>query len=75
MFKFPRIDVKKTGANILRLRKESKLSVQDLQSIFGFTNPQSIYKWQEGKAVPTIDNLLILATVFDVKIDDILITE
>ena len=62
-----------TGRNILRLRKEAGLTVRDLQEIFGFTTPQAIYKWQHGTALPTIDNLVILAVVFQVPIDRILI--
>ena len=69
----PAIDMIATGRNILRLRKETGLTVRDLQEIFGFTTPQAIYKWQHGTALPTIDNLVILAVVFQVPIDRILI--
>ena len=63
----------RTGCNIARLRKESGLSVRDLQRMLGFTTPQAIYKWQQGRALPTLDNLVALAAVFGVKIDDILV--
>ena len=69
----PAIDMIATGRNILRLREEAGLTVRDLQEIFGFTSPQAIYKWQHGTALPTIDNLVILAVVFQVPIDRILI--
>ena len=69
----PAIDMIATGRNILRLREEAGLTVRDLQEIFGFTTPQAIYKWQHGTALPTIDNLVILAVVFQVPIDRILI--
>lgn len=70
----PTIDLPMTGANIVRLRKAAGLSVRDLQQTFGFNSPQAIYKWQRGDALPTIDNLLVLAVLFRVRIDDILIT-
>jgi transcriptional regulator with XRE-family HTH domain len=73
MMQMPAIDMIATGRNILRLRKEAGLTVRDLQEIFGFTTPQAIYKWQHGTALPTIDNLVILAVVFQVPIDRILI--
>ena len=38
-----------------------------------FSTPQAIYKWQRGTALPTVDNLVVLAAIFGVKIDDILI--
>ncbi len=70
----PTIDLAQTGANITRLRKAAGLSVHDLQMVFGFNSPQAIYKWQNGMALPTIDNLIVLAAVFRVRVDDIIIT-
>ena len=71
---FPVIDTARTGANITTLRKAAGLSVHDLQVMFGFNSPQAIYKWQNGTALPTIDNLIVLAAVLQVRIDDILVT-
>ena len=62
-----------TGMNIARLRRNAGLTVKDLQGVFGFTTPQAIYKWQRGTAMPTVDNLVVLAAVFGVMIDDILV--
>jgi hypothetical protein len=42
--------------------------------VFGFNSPQAIYKWQNGAALPTVDNLIVLAALFNVLIDDILVT-
>ena len=73
MERIPVIDMTATGINITRLRVNTGLTVKDLQDIFGFSTPQAIYKWQRGTALPTVDNLVVLAAVFGVKIDDILI--
>ena len=51
------INLTRTGANITHLRKAAGLSVHDLQMAFGFNSPQAIYKWQNGTALPTVDNL------------------
>jgi len=72
---FPTINLVATGQNIVRLRKAAGLSVKDLQDIFGFATPQAIYKWQKGTAMPTIDNLMVLAMVFQVKMDDIIVVD
>ena len=72
---FPTINLVATGQNIVRLRKAAGLSVKDLQDIFGFATPQAIYKWQKGTAMPTIDNLVALAMVFQVKMDDIIVVD
>ena len=70
----PIVDLAQTGANIVNLRKAAGLSVHDLQMVFGFNSPQAIYKWQNGAALPTVDNLIVLAALFNVLIDDILVT-
>lgn len=70
----PTIDLALTGANIVHLRKAAGLSVHDLQMVFGFNSPQAIYKWQNGTTLPTVDNLVVLAALFHVRIDDILVT-
>ena len=69
----PIIDMAATGRNIARMRLSAGLTVRDLQLIFGFTTPQAIYKWQRGSALPTVDNLVVLAAVFGAAIEDILI--
>jgi len=73
MFNFPTIDMVKTGQNIMRLRIQNGFSVKDLQDVFGFATPQAIYKWQHGTAMPTLDNLVVLAALFQVHMDDILV--
>ena len=73
MANLPVIDMVRTGQNIGRLRKQAGLSVRDLQDIFGFATPQAIYKWQQGAALPTLDNLVVLAAVLQVRLDDILV--
>ncbi len=69
----PVIDMTATGQNIVRIRRAAGLSVKDLQSIFGFSTPQAIYKWQRGAAMPSLDNIIILAAAFGVTVDDILV--
>ena len=75
MFTMPTIDMAATGKNIRRLREAAGLTVRDLQDIFGFATPQAVYKWQHGAAMPTIDNMVVLAAVLGVTIDDILVVD
>lgn len=72
MYNRPMINMEKTGKNILRLRQECNLSVSQLQRMLGLTSPQSIYKWQRGEALPNVDNLVVLAEIFGVSMEDIL---
>lgn len=71
---FPIIDLKATGANIVKLRKENGLSVRDLQTYFGFESPQAIYKWQWGESLPTVDNLYALSKLLNRTMEEILVT-
>ena len=73
MNNIPVIDMTATGVNITRLRINAGLTVRDLQAIFGFSTPQAIYKWQHGDAMPTLDNIVVLAAVFGVTVDAILV--
>ena len=71
----PVINMVATGENIVRLRAERGLSVKDLQRWFGFEEPRAIYKWQRGETLPTVDNLLALGALFEVGIEEILVTD
>lgn len=75
MFHMPTIDMAATGRNIIRLREAAGLTVRDLQGIFGFATPQAIYKWQHGTAMPTIDNLVVLAAALEVPMDAIIVID
>ena len=75
MKKLPTIDMVKTGEKIEYLRKARGFTVSELQDCLGFNTPQSIYKRQKGKVVPTIDHLVALSSLFGVTIDEIIIIE
>ena len=69
----PVIDMTATGNNILYLRQKAGISVKTIQWRMGFSTPQAIYKWQNGAAMPTIDNLVALAYILGVTVDEILV--
>ena len=71
----PLINTAATGRRINTLRIQAGLSVKDLQTVFGFATPQAIYKWIHGSAMPTIDNLVILAAILNVTLDEIIVVD
>ena len=71
----PVVDMKLTGQNIASLRIKRGISVREMQHLLGFTTPQSIYKWQRGETLPTLENLAALACILDAAMDDILAVE
>ena len=69
----PVINMTATGSNIKTLIKAKGFKVTELQNILGFNTPQSIFKWMRGESIPSIDNLVILAHILNVTIDEIII--
>ena len=70
---YPVIDLKATGDNIRNLLKSRCLTVKQLQTMFGFDEPQAIYKWMRGQNLPAIQNMVILSKVLGVAIEEILV--
>ena len=75
MIRVPYINTVATGQNINRMRMEAGFTVKDMQAVFGFATPQAIYKWIHGTAMPSIDNLVILAAVLGVTMDEIIVVD
>ena len=69
----PIIDTAATGANIKNIMRTKGFKVADVQARCGFATPQAIFKRFRGDAVPTIDNMIIIADMFGVTIDQIII--
>ena len=68
------IDMIATGANIKKIMKANKIKVVEMADIMGFNTPQAIYKWFRGDSMPTIDNMVIMADIFNTTIDKIIVT-
>jgi transcriptional regulator with XRE-family HTH domain len=70
----PILDLEATGARIKALMKQRGITPRQLQVILDFPYVQTIYNWFSAKNMPTIDNLVVLAQVLGVTIDDIIVT-
>ncbi len=71
----PVLDLQATGSKIKTLMKQRGITVRQLQVIMDFPYVQTIYNWFRGLNMPTIDNLVVLAQILGVKMDDIVITK
>lgn len=71
----PIIDVEATASNIKTLRIKAGFTVKQIQTLFNFNSPQAIYSWENGSYLPTIDNLIVLAAIYGVSVDDIIVTK
>lgn len=68
------ISLEKTGPNIKEKIKTAGFTFKRISEEVG-VNPQAVYKWAYGNSLPTIDNLVILAYLLGVTIDELIITE
>lgn len=66
------INMEKTGQKIRELRIQKAITAEHLAEIMGITS-QAVFRWQNGKAMPSLDNMLLLASIFDVKVEDIVV--
>ena len=68
------LDLAATGAKIKTIMKQKGVTPRQLQLILGFPYVQTIYNWFAAKNMPTLDNLVVLAQVLGVTMDDIIVT-
>ena len=59
------------GNNILKLRKENKLSQEELAEKVNVTR-QTISNWELGSTQPTPEQLKVLSKIFNISVDELL---
>lgn len=70
----PVLDLEATGAKIKTLMKQRGITPRQLQILLDFPYVQTVYNWYQGKNMPTLDNLVVLAQVLGVAMDEIVVT-
>ena len=70
----PVLDLAATGTKIKTVMKDKGITARELQIIMDFPYVQTIYNWFAGKNMPTIDNLVVLAKILAVPIDDLVVS-
>ena len=58
---------------LVRLRKEKNLSQEALANELGISR-QAVSKWERAEASPDTDNLILLAKLYGMSLDDLLKT-
>ena len=71
----PVLDLEATGAKIKTLMKQRGITPRQLQILLDFPYVQTIYNWFAAKNMPTLDNLVVLAQILDVTMDEIVVTK
>ena len=54
---------------------ERNITVLDIQKKLNLSVSYSVYKWLYGMSLPKIDHLVVLADMFGVTMDDIVVTK
>lgn len=69
---YPNLDLKQSG-NLLRYRiRKSGYSVRDIQDYLLLSCPQPVYRWFQGKALPSVDHLYALSRLLGVHMEELL---
>lgn len=75
LIRHPMLNRERTGYNIKMLREKQGMSVKSLSNFLEFESVQSVYNWEAGKTIPSLENLKLLSEIFEKSIEEILIYE
>lgn len=67
------ISKEETGKRIRKLMTEFGVTVREVQEEMNLESPQAVYKWLNGKALPSIENLLILGKLLHVPVEALVV--
>lgn len=70
-----RISKAETGKRIRKLLVESGITVREVQEAMELESPQAVYKWLNGKALPSTENLLMLSEMLRIPMEQILVLD
>ena len=68
-----KVDKKATGLRLYRLMEGSKFTREEIAEFLELNSPRVIYDWTSGIKLPSTENLLNLAKLLNVRIEDILV--
>lgn len=67
------IDMQRTGEHLKYLSVEKNTSVREIQEYLGLASVQSIYDWFHARTLPSLDHLLALGYLWDIRMENILV--
>ena len=68
------INVEKTGEQLKVITREKGYEVRDLMTLTGYSS-QAVYKWFNGKSLPSIDTLVVLSRALKMDINELLVID
>lgn len=70
---YPVPDLPQTGAKLARMLRERGLTPRMVQARLGLESPRAVYKWLNGRCLPTVDHLLALSRLMEVPMEALLV--
>lgn len=64
-----------TGKRLRKLLADRGITVRMVQERMGLESPQAVYKWLNGKALPSTENLFVLSRILGLPIEELLVQE
>lgn len=61
----------KTGERLAKYRKKANMSQEELADKLNVSR-QAVSKWERGESSPDTDNLIALASLYNITLDDLL---
>lgn len=69
------IDIELTGQRLKKAFKDNGYSVRQIQHKLDLNYPQSVYRWLNGEALPSLTNLYMLSQILQVSMEELLVTK
>ena len=68
------IDAELTGQRLKKAFKDNGYSVREIQYKLDLCCPQGIYRWLQGKTLPSLANLYMLSQILQVSMEELIVT-
>ena len=75
MMERPHFDLAASGQRMREIRRDRNISVRQVMEYMGFESVQSIYKWERGECLPSADNFMALALLYEMNPLDMMVED
>lgn len=72
---YPNIDMEKTGRLLKHRIQQAGYTVKDIQEKLFLSCPQPIYRWYQGKVLPSVNHLYVLSNLLNVHMEELLVPQ
>ena len=70
---YPNIDMQRTGRKLKHMIESVGYTPRIIQDYLHLSCVQPIYRWYNGKILPSVDHLLMLSELLNVHMEDLLV--